>query len=651
MDQLLHGKKPDKRNKFFLYLKIFLYRFSLLELPHKTELISTLCGVLNVGNREIVALCLDRLNSHLSGDLKWWQLVQIPRVMVELTNTKVISVSKLGEFMTETCEKLIGKSENGELLAMAVLLALPWLSSENMTNFSFVIDRIEVLINETERFTKISKSFDVNVEGFEAYDGDALKALLEAVKSLNGSANNLRTEPYKTFEGALMESKAHEDFTLALTSEIVESVQVSEFKPLELFSDAFEVECPNEFSKIYYQFMLHMLIEAYELNHRRGAEVMFSCFPEGSGVNVEKVICQVLFGKLLRSRVRTSITYYEVLLIDSCRLSRMFPPMMARSLIKLVDKLDEKEADLEVLERLAGWFAHHLSHYDFKWNWSEWKEIVENDKETNCKRIFLRFLIYKLLLLSYQEKMQAVLPDFMLKMMPSMSSACKTSASFNDSLLEFMKKRPSIEEVREHVAREGIPLQELFEVFLFLGSKTFSHLSSATDRYASLFLSVSPENQKLFINCVSEFWADNLQNFHLVLEKLVQYEILDETVLIEFLFEKLQTSELGFEVEILLKYFSSDFLFTLIALKEGKEGKVQLVRDLIDRFSSLETTGDHWKNWLSSGLVRKLLRSFFAEKSFALVQKTETLISMLEGKCENDKFKEMLEGTFKSITL
>ena len=626
----------------------------MLELPHKTELMATLCGVLNVGNREIVALCLDRLNSHLSGDLKWWQIVQIPRVMVELTNTKVFSIDTLDKFMAETVEKLIGKSENGELVAMAVLLALPWLTIENLNAskyVSHVIDRIEALVNEPERYTKVSKSFDVRVEGFEALNGDALKALLEAVKSLKGPAGkNLRTEPYKTFEGSLIESKAHEDFSVAWSSEIIESVHVSEFKPLELFTDAFEEECSDEFSRIYYQFMLHMLIEAYELNHRRGAEVLFSSVPEGSGVNVEKVLCQVLFGKLLRSRVRTSITYYEVLLIDSCRLSRMFPPMMARSLIKLVNQINEKEADLEVLERLAGWFAHHLSHYDFKWNWTEWKEIAENEEEINCKRIFLRLLINKLLLLSYQEKMQAVLPDFMLKMMPSLSSAAKPSSKFNDSLLEFMKKRPSVEEVREHVAREDIPLQELFEVFLFLGSKTFSHLSSATERYSSLFRSASVEDQKLFLNCVSEFWTDNFQNFHLVLEKLVQNEILDFNVLIEFLFEKAfeKESEKAFEIQILLKFFSSDFIFTLISLNQEK---VEFVRSLIDRFASLETE-NHWINWLISGLVRKLLRNFFAEKSFALVQKTETLILIKEN-CENypQNLKEMIEGTYKSITL
>ena len=57
--------------------------------------------------------------------------------------------------------------------------------------------------------------------------------------------------------------------------------------------------------------------------------------------------------------------------------------------MKLVAGINERESDLEVLERLAGWFAHHLSHYDFKWNWAEWQGIVENNEDgSNCKRVF-----------------------------------------------------------------------------------------------------------------------------------------------------------------------------------------------------------------------------------------------------------------------
>lgn len=613
---------------------------------------AALVGVLNVGNREIVSLCLDRLNSHLSGEMKWWHIIQISRIMVELTNNRVISLAKLDAFLLETCEKLIGKSETGELVAMSVLLALPWLASEKLaelSNLDEVMRLIDSLVKNQDRYTLVSKSFDVKVDGFEAFQGDALSDLFRAVRSLVGQIT-WKLEPFRTFEGSLSESKPHDDFSVSWNLESIESVHVSEFKPLEIFPDAFEGSS-DAFTPVYVQFMLHMLIEAYELNHRRGSEVLFSCIPETTGAMPEKVICQVLFGKLLRSSKSkcSVITYYEVLLIDSCRLSRMFPPMMARSLIKLVSGVSDLDADLEVLERLAGWFAHHLSHYDFKWNWAEWKEIAESASEVNCKRIFLRLLIFKLLLLSYQEKMQAVIPDFMLKMMPSLSSSAKPSEKFNDALLEFMKKRPTIDEIREHVAREAIPIQELFEVFLFLGSKTFSHLSSATDRYACLFLDAPVDMQRHFLIIVSQFWSDNLQNFHLVLDKLVRHQVVQVEILVEWLFEQVAKSE-DFEVAVLLKYFSSDFLLGIFVEKAEKPA---FMRSLVDRLSSLSepTNQSHWLKWISTGLIRKLLRGYFSDKSESLVSKTENLILMLQNGNYPENIKEMIQSTYKSLTL
>ena len=610
-----------------------------------------------MGNREIISLCLERLNSHLSGEMKWWHIVQVPRVMVEFANNRVITIEKLDAFLMETCGKMAGKSEAGELVAMAVLLALPWLSADNLErlkvlNLNSIMQAIESLVRGQGRYTVISRAFDVKIDGFEAFQGDALAALFSAVQGL-ASPIAWKVEPFKTFEGALTESKPHDDFIVGWNLESIESTHVAEFKPLEIFPDAFEgVSNLDKYTPVYVQFMVHMLIEAYELNHRRGAEVLFCCIPESAGAMTEKVLCQVLFGKLLRSgKCKSSvITYYEILLIDSCRLSRMFPPMMARSLMKLVAGINERESDLEVLERLAGWFAHHLSHYDFKWNWAEWQGIVENNEDgSNCKRVFLRLLIFKLLLLSYQEKMQAVLPEFMLKMMPSLNSAAKLSDTFNDSLLEFMKKRPSIDEIREYVARESVPVEELFEVFLFLGSKTFSHLSSATDRYACLFLSTPVEIQRKFMTRVSSFWSDNLQNFHLVMEKLVRAEVLQVDVVVEWLFEQVLESS-DFEVEVLLKYFSSDFLLNL---EKEKSAKCAFARNLIDRFASLNSSdsASHWIKWISTGLIRKLLRGYFADKSESLVGKSETLISMLESGEYPENIKEMIGSCYKSITI
>lgn len=633
-------------------------------------------GVLNVANRELVGLCLERFNSHLNsnGEIKWWQVVQVPRVMIELTNTRVIPVEVLNAFIGESSKLLLGLggSELGELLATAMLLAIPWLSAEyfneeSLNKLSEFMNNLEKLMTEPERrYTQISKSFDVKVTGFEAFEGDSLKFLFETIRNdpnnfyLNGTFSGKRVSAFKAFEGALINSQSHGDFSIAWSEECLRSgvQQISEFKPLELFSDAFETEC-CPFSKLFYQFMIHQLIEVYELNHRRGAEVIFSSLPVENLATIEKVLCQVLFGKLLRSRARISVTYYEILLIDCCRLSRLFPPMMARSLLKLVAQMDEKSADLEVLERLAGWFAHHLSHYDFKWNWAEWKEIAENNQETTCKRIFLCLIIQKLLLLSYQEKMQSILPNFMLKMMSSESSGTKPSNKFNSELLEFMKKRPGAEEVREHVAREGISLLETFEVFLFLGSKTFSHLSSATDRYANLFKEAPLADQFFFISCVSEFWADNLQNFHLVIEKLVQGQVLKVEIVIEWLFERVieiirsESEDIKlFEFNVLLKYFSIDFLLGLIGCLEenDKTESSQFVRSLIDRLSNLDCKGNFWIQWIAEGLIRTLLREYFlVNKS---VEKTEVVLEMKEnGSYTQKNVCEMIDGVAKCLTL
>ena len=216
-------------------------------------------------------------------------------------------------------------------------------------------------------------------------------------------------------------------------------------------------------------------------------------------------------------------------------------------------------------------------------------------------------------------------------------------------LLEFMKKRPTIDEIREHLARESIPIQDLFEVFLFLGSKTFSHLSSATDRYACLFRDSSVDSQRQFLSTVSLFWADNLQNFHLVLDKLVRHQVIQADVLVEWLFEQVNKSD-DFEVEVLLKFFSSDFLLSIYT---EKTEKVAFMRSLIDRLASLsESTGQNqWLKWISTGLIRKLLRGFFSDKSESLVAKTEALISMMQNGSYPENITEMIGSTYKSLTL
>ena len=89
---------------------------------------------------------------------------------------------------------------------------------------------IESLVRGQGRYTVISRAFDVKIDGFEAFQGDALAALFSAVQGL-ASPITWKVEPFKTFEGALTESKPHDDFIVGWNLESIESTHVAEFKP------------------------------------------------------------------------------------------------------------------------------------------------------------------------------------------------------------------------------------------------------------------------------------------------------------------------------------------------------------------------------------------------------------------------------------
>lgn len=629
----------------------------LLELPHKTDLYATLLGVLNIGKSELVALCLDRLNTQI-GDMKWWHLVQVFRIAVELTNTNVLSAAYLNSLLLECCQKHVDTSASGELTAVAVLLALPWIKPAllgQLSNLEQVMNLVGAVAENKSRYSHHVSQFDVKISEFE-FQNDSLMRLYLSVRTL--STFEGRTEPYKTFEGVLSESRTVDSFSFALTRDSVNSISVQSFSPLAIFPDAVAAE-KGDFYAFHYQYMLHMLVEAFELNHRRAAEVLFSCLPE-SLATPEKIICQVLFGKLVHATEPAKITYYEVLLIDCCRLSRLFPPMMARSLMRLVTKMD-MSADLSVLSRLASWFAHHLSHYDFKWNWAEWKAIAESSTITT-QRIFLRLLIHRLLLLSYEEKMESVLPEFMLPMLPFEDSSATPSESLNKEVLELFRDRPSLAVIQSKFSENGWKIDEdIFEVMLKMGSKTFSHLLNSFERYSALFKGSSRESQTKCVNIVLTFWSNNPQNIHIVLEKMIHYHIVDAEVVIECLFAK--AAELftsltiqdvkTFEVELLIKLLSPELLVNLIR-KVGKSGQPVFAKSVFERlvyfgssFKVEDLAASVWLSWTVTNVSRFILRTYFAS-DLGNIEKKQLLLEMTKNSFPQE-VSAMLVGIVESM--
>jgi hypothetical protein len=574
-------------------------------------------GVLNVARPEIVELLIDRLAQHYDSDsLEWWHVVQLPRIVAELCNANVLSIEQLDTFFMESVQYADG-SACGELVAMALLLALPWIKASlvpKLTSLESTLNSIGALAEQPNRSSRQASAFSAKLPAEFCPFNDALASCYLAIRTL--SAFPPRIEPYNAFESTFAEAKGNSEWSLRFSKESLRGVSVAPFNSLVLFpqEETFAgLANAGDATIIYFRFQLHMLTEAYELNHRRGAEVLFTSLPEVLE-HRERVICEVLLGKLLSCDLSSDSrrSYYEVLLIDCCRLSRGFPPTMARSLLKLVSSMS-----------VASWFAHHLSHYDFKWNWTEWRGDATNTETPTVKRIFLRFLIFKLLSLSYHEKMQAVLPEYMLGMLPypvgeeTLATGPMPSELVHGELVARMKQRLPIEELKAFVESAKISRASVLETVLHVGSKTFSHLLNALERYRGLLSETLQASVAMPV--IRSFWTNNIQNQHIVIEKLVHYGVIEHHDVTEYILDELcsvlEASPMdlqAFERAVLLV----DPWLLLNGLVTKADEPAQMAIGIISRLSNMACS-DAMAQWFSTGLTKIIVNSYLVSSAVA----------------------------------
>lgn len=81
--------------------------------------------------------------------------------------------------------------------------------------------------------------------------------------------------------------------------------------------------------------------------------------------------------------------------------------------------------------------------------------------------------------------------------------------------------------------------REIFlQCILHHGSKSFSHILNITERYLPLLHYVSSSDQAKFevIRIVQKFWVKNRQMMMIVLDKFINYKILEPTTVVNWLF-------------------------------------------------------------------------------------------------------------------
>lgn len=103
------------------------------------------------------------------------------------------------------------------------------------------------------------------------------------------------------------------------------------------------------------------------------------------------------------------LVYYHAVLTESCRIA---PAAIAPSLGRAIRFLYRSSniLDLELTNRFADWFSHHLSNFGFTWKWAEWSEDVALP-DLHPYKAFIMGSIDKEIRLSFAGRIRKTLPE------------------------------------------------------------------------------------------------------------------------------------------------------------------------------------------------------------------------------------------------
>ncbi|KAJ3212431.1 Nuclear cap-binding protein subunit 1 [Entophlyctis luteolus] len=280
--------------------------------------------------------------------------------------------------------------------------------------------------------------------------------------------------------------------------------------------------------------------------------------------------------------------YYATLLFDLCKgAPGKVPSAMGRSLRIMFARMDNENVgsgggmDVECVKRLGEWFSHHLSNFSFLWKWHEWDFGLQDP--SSAKFSFIRETLDREIRLSYYDRIAGTVPEVF---MNHESVFPKTAPSFNykygsdfettdkdlQTLLsrlhrELTSKADSstvssvLEDILAHrrntyasamtsdemlaakpavVWSEDVVVRDIFvQNILFLGTKSFSHFLNVVERYVKILqqFNEQPEHKLRTVRIIADFWKHHTLNLEIVLDKLMNYRIIDPTSIISWVLD------------------------------------------------------------------------------------------------------------------
>ncbi|KAG0005208.1 Component of the cap-binding complex (CBC) [Modicella reniformis] len=293
--------------------------------------------------------------------------------------------------------------------------------------------------------------------------------------------------------------------------------------------------------------------------------------PVGPSWSVDYVMTEVIFIEMFKlPKPEFKTVYYASLLVEICKaFPDSFPGALADAIKRLYSRLPIM--DVECAHRFWTWLSHHLSNFGYLWNWSEWSGVLELPFD-HAQPVFIRETLEKTIRLSYYERVREAIPEEFHKFIPpeapgpswkfespgivskfilkeqhpyhAMASAvlnalrAKHSIEQIEQTLESIKNAPRLESLTPSEREDFI--RELFtECVLMLGSKSFSHVLNVIERYLSILqrMNSTPEARLHSVKIVAQFWKNNTQFLGILLDKMLNYRVVDAIAIVKWVFE------------------------------------------------------------------------------------------------------------------
>ncbi|KAF9076688.1 MIF4G like-domain-containing protein [Rhodocollybia butyracea] len=391
---------------------------------------------------------------------------------------------------------------------------------------------------------------------------------------------------------------------------------------MRLFSDDITPD-PNTPAGYAVRSDLLAIIDIFEVNRKESARILleypkwtvpgtFKLKPGAPPPEVENLVNYEwqLESTLLETMLGASLVlpdssqkqiYYDSLITEVCKLSpSTIGPAVGKSIRKLYSSLADG-LDVEIQRRFSDWFAIHMSNFNFQWVWKEWIPDLELVVQ-HPRRAFMRRALEYEIRLSYHDRIVKSLPEEMhppeAHTLPYQSPGpdfmyddpTKPHHDAAQSILNLFRGRAKAEDVitqldtlRNTLEIEVSDSENVNSLIRFIttqsllhiGSRSFSHLLNAIERYLPLLRTLAsggmtasagagnPEAKADILSASASFWKYNSQMVAIVFDKLMQYQIVDPTDVVSWTFlhvNEIDESEADLKAPLSLSTFEWDLL-------------------------------------------------------------------------------------------